>query len=116
MTPANALLIMWLTFTACAVLGVCGILVWAVRSRQFSRQNRARYLPLLSGIPSAGGHREVPLRSPPNDRHESHFQPLNPDLPRRRFLAKAEPRTLNPASDSPHPSPAYPPGGDHVSS
>ena len=51
-TPDTALLVMWLTFTAAAVLGVSGVLVWAVRSRQFSNQERARHLPLMSGIPA----------------------------------------------------------------
>ena len=51
-TPANdALLIMWLTFTMMATLGIIAIMIWAVRSRQFSQQDRARYLPLKSGIP-----------------------------------------------------------------
>ena len=50
-TPSNdALLIMWITFTGVAALGVIGVLIWAVRSRQFSNQDHARYLPLSSGI------------------------------------------------------------------
>ena len=53
MTPDQALLIMWLTFAAMAVLGLSGVLVWAIRTRQFSNQNRARYLPLVSKIPPA---------------------------------------------------------------
>ena len=51
MTPENALLIMWITFTAVAVAGLSAVLVWAIRSRQFSGQDRARYLALWSGIP-----------------------------------------------------------------
>ena len=51
LTQQDALLMMWITFTVMAVLGVSGVLVWAVRSRQFTNQTRARYLPLLSGIP-----------------------------------------------------------------
>lgn len=54
MTPDHALLIMWITFTVMAVFGLSGVLVWAIRTRQFSNQNRARYLPLLSRIPPAG--------------------------------------------------------------
>ena len=49
----EALLIMWLTFTGVASLGVMGILLWAVRSRQFGDQQRARHLALMSGIPNA---------------------------------------------------------------
>ena len=50
-TPEQGWLIMWLTFTVAATLGVCGVLIWAVRSRQFANQDRARFLPLMSGIP-----------------------------------------------------------------
>ena len=54
--PQNdALLIMWLAFTGAAALGVIAVLVWAVRSRQFTGQDRARYLPLRSGIPPEPG-------------------------------------------------------------
>jgi len=52
MTPDLALLVMWITFTAMAAVGVSGVLVWAVRARQFADQDRARYLPLTSGIPA----------------------------------------------------------------
>jgi hypothetical protein len=51
LTQQEALLLMWITFSVMAVLGVSGVLVWAVRSRQFANQTRARYLPLRSGIP-----------------------------------------------------------------
>ena len=44
----SALLILWATFSTLAVIGVTGILVWAVRSRQFANQDRARFLPLQS--------------------------------------------------------------------
>ena len=67
MTPDQALLIMWLTFTAMAVLGLSGVLVWAIRSRQFSNQNRARFLPLLSKIPPA----EHTTRAPQGGDHVS---------------------------------------------
>ena len=50
-TSHDALLIMWITFTGLAATGLSAVLVWAVRSRQFSRQDRARYLALWSGIP-----------------------------------------------------------------
>ena len=47
----HALLILWLAFTLAATLGVVAVLVWAVRARQFTRQDHARHLALLSGIP-----------------------------------------------------------------
>jgi len=76
MTNNDALLILWIAFTAAATLGVSGVLVWAVRSRQFSNQNRARYLPLTSGIPGKiqdkDGHSE-PVGPPlATDRGGSH--------------------------------------------
>jgi cbb3-type cytochrome oxidase maturation protein len=46
MTPENGLLIMWITFTFLGVAGIALVLVWAVRSGQFSDQDRARRLPL----------------------------------------------------------------------
>jgi len=50
-TPQIHLLILWTTVTVVALLGLIAVLVWAVRTRQFSNQDRARYLPLESGIP-----------------------------------------------------------------
>jgi hypothetical protein len=50
-TPDSGLFVIWITFTVAALIGLCAILVWAVRSRQFSNQDDARYLPLKSGIP-----------------------------------------------------------------
>ena len=60
MTPAGevqtidpALLVgVWIGFTVLALAGIALVLVWAVRSRQFRDQDRARYLALRSGIPS----------------------------------------------------------------
>jgi cbb3-type cytochrome oxidase maturation protein len=50
--PAHgALLIAWIIFLVLALIGGIAVLVWAVRSRQFSNQDRARYLPLQSEIP-----------------------------------------------------------------
>ena len=54
MTPQAALLTLWVTFTAIAVLGIAAALVWAVRSGQFSNQDHARRLPLESGVPNDG--------------------------------------------------------------
>jgi nitrogen fixation-related uncharacterized protein len=44
-------LAMWIAFTVIALGGIIAVLVWAVRARQFSDQNHARYLPLESVIP-----------------------------------------------------------------
>lgn len=57
-TPQGALLVLWVTFTVVAVLGIVAALVWAVRSGQFSGQDRARRLPLESGIPDEGSDAE----------------------------------------------------------
>jgi cbb3-type cytochrome oxidase maturation protein len=48
---ATAFLVLWITFAVVALGGVIAAFVWAVRNRQFSDQDRARYLPLVSGIP-----------------------------------------------------------------
>ena len=54
----SSLLYLWITFTAVAAGGLCAVLIWAVRSGQFGDQERARWLPLWSGI--AEEHRERP--------------------------------------------------------
>jgi cbb3-type cytochrome oxidase maturation protein len=46
MTEEMSLLIMWATFSILALGGVIAVFVWAIRSRQFSDQDRARYLAL----------------------------------------------------------------------
>jgi len=48
---SNALFIFWVTFGAVYLSSAVAVLVWAVRTRQFSDQDKARYLPLRSGIP-----------------------------------------------------------------
>ncbi|BCS54206.1 hypothetical protein [Geobacter sp. SVR] len=47
------ILCIWIGFLALMIVSIAGILVWAVRSRQFTDQERARYLALESGIPVA---------------------------------------------------------------
>jgi nitrogen fixation-related uncharacterized protein len=42
---------MWLGFLMLMSVGTALFFIWAVRSQQFSQQDRARYLPLQSGIP-----------------------------------------------------------------
>ena len=60
------LLAVWVTFTTFSLLGIFVLLLWAVRARQFGDQDRARHLPLLSGIPvSTGGRRPRQERSRP---------------------------------------------------
>jgi hypothetical protein len=36
----------WITFTVLMLAAVAAVLIWAIRSGQFRRQDRARYLPL----------------------------------------------------------------------
>ena len=49
MNMNTVLLILWCVVTALALLAAAAILVWAVRSKQFSDQDRARYLALDGG-------------------------------------------------------------------
>jgi nitrogen fixation-related uncharacterized protein len=44
----------WIGFLALMIVSITAILVWAVRSRQFADQERARYLALDGGSPAAG--------------------------------------------------------------
>ena len=44
-------LCMWIGFLLLMIGSIAGIFVWAIRTRQFSDQDRARYLALQSGIP-----------------------------------------------------------------
>lgn len=60
------LLVLWLVVTGLALIAMVMVIVWAVRSRQFSDQDRARYLPLDSSIP-----RDDPNR----DRSEAESEP-----------------------------------------
>jgi hypothetical protein len=53
MTGAASLVVIWFTFLVVALVGVAAAIVWAVRSGQFTNQDRARYLPLQSGIPKS---------------------------------------------------------------
>jgi cbb3-type cytochrome oxidase maturation protein len=57
-TAGMLLLAVWICFTILALVGIIAVFIWAVRARQFSSQDRARHLPLRSGIPpevGAGG-------------------------------------------------------------
>ncbi|MGD1002195.1 MAG: hypothetical protein ABSA67_16025 [Candidatus Brocadiia bacterium] len=55
---ATALLILFVTMTSVALAAMAAALVWAARSKQFSNQDEARYLPLKSGIPEPAERRE----------------------------------------------------------
>jgi len=44
-------LVTWVVSTGLVLAGAAGFVIWAIRNRQFSNQDRARYLPLASGIP-----------------------------------------------------------------
>ena len=48
---SSGLLILFVTLTGVALAAMVAVLVWAARTRQFSDQDEARYLPLKSGIP-----------------------------------------------------------------
>jgi nitrogen fixation-related uncharacterized protein len=54
LAPESALLVAWVALAAVAIAGIVAVLVWAVRTGQFANQDRARYLPLESGIPDGG--------------------------------------------------------------
>jgi nitrogen fixation-related uncharacterized protein len=47
-------LFMWIGFLLLMICSVAAFFLWAIRAGQFSGQDRARYLPLESGIPSSG--------------------------------------------------------------
>lgn len=51
-TAGMLLLAVWICYAVLALIGIIAVFVWAVRARQFSSQDRARHLPLRSGIPN----------------------------------------------------------------
>jgi cbb3-type cytochrome oxidase maturation protein len=48
---AEMIVYLWVGFLLLMLAGIAGVFWWAVRNRQFSDQERARFLPLESGIP-----------------------------------------------------------------
>jgi len=46
-------LFMWLGFLLLMLLCIACFFLWAIRRNQFADQERARFLPLMSGIPAA---------------------------------------------------------------
>jgi hypothetical protein len=55
----NRLLIIWCAFTALSVLALIPVIIWAIRSGQFSNNTAAKYLPLKSGVPEDSVARSV---------------------------------------------------------
>ena len=64
-------LFMWLGFLTLMIGCVAAFFLWAIRGGQFSRQDRARYLPLQSGIPPAGELDEERRKCSRGERHDA---------------------------------------------
>lgn len=47
----EAFLFIWIGFLLLMTGGIASFFLWGIRAGQFSDQDRARYLPLESGIP-----------------------------------------------------------------
>jgi nitrogen fixation-related uncharacterized protein len=80
----QTLLLLWVTFAVLALMGVAAALVWAVRTRQFSDQEKAARLPLESEITNdeegdeaddeyddRGEHEDRPAPQEPHTRNET---------------------------------------------
>ena len=52
MSPDAKFALIWVTFTLLVWGALIPMLVWAVKTRQFTDQNRARHLALRSGPPA----------------------------------------------------------------
>jgi cbb3-type cytochrome oxidase maturation protein len=50
-TMGAKIILLWLVVMVIGLGGIFVMVLWAVRTRQFSNQERARYLPLDSYIP-----------------------------------------------------------------
>ena len=59
----------WTGLTVATVLLVTGLVAWAVRTRQFSNQNRARYLPLGEPPPDAPARTKKAEKKPKENLH-----------------------------------------------
>jgi len=73
---------MWLGFLMLMSVGTALFFMWAVRSQQFSQQDRARYLPLQSGIP-------VEVESGPEYGELLQTDPVPPGLSAEQLSAQA---------------------------
>jgi nitrogen fixation-related uncharacterized protein len=60
----SGVLILWIVFAGVALAGIIAVLVWAVRTGQFSNQDAARYLALRSGIPPSRPNADPAGREP----------------------------------------------------
>ncbi len=67
MDISQTIALIWAASTLATLIALIPILIWAIKSRQFSRQDHARFLPLSSGQPKTepspepaqGGQRDV---------------------------------------------------------
>jgi len=66
MSIGTTFAVVWIAFTTATILAVIPIVIWAVRSRQFSGQDHARYLPLRSSWPKDGDAESPASRSGPH--------------------------------------------------
>ncbi len=55
MSVSTAFVIIWCAFTFATVLVVTPVLVWAIRNKQFTRDDRVRYLALECSLPVVDG-------------------------------------------------------------
>ena len=55
-------LFVWIGFLLLTSGGIALFFLWAIRARQFSHQDRARYLALQAGIPPLTGERDAERR------------------------------------------------------
>ena len=85
----SVLLMVWITFSTLVLVGVTAVLIWAVRSGQFSNQDQARRLPLESGIPL---ERPAPASTVP---------PAAPVPPAAHSASAAGPPSAGPLSAAP---------------
>lgn len=72
MSIEGVFLLIWLGFLMLGLTCAFLVLIWSVRNRQFSDQDRARYLPLESGIPENRSKQEKRNSSQNKDeRHDT---------------------------------------------
>jgi cbb3-type cytochrome oxidase maturation protein len=56
--PDTVFIVAWVAFVILIGTAIAAVIFWAVRAGQFKDQDRARYLPLMSGIPKEPGEAE----------------------------------------------------------
>ena len=62
MTWDDQLLLIWIVSAVVACSAIVCVLIWAIRSGQFRRQDHAGQLPLESYIPTEGGSQDLPQK------------------------------------------------------